>query len=96
MKMLMIVYNNAIGDEVMETLNACNVTGYTMWDKVYGKGAISGTHLGTDIWPGENSALLIALPEEKANTLLAEIKELRAKLGSLGLKAFTWPLEEVT
>lgn len=96
MKIIMIVYNSAVNDEVMEILEACKVKGYTKWEKVYGKGTISGTHLGSDIWPGENSALFIALPEENAEILFAELKKLRIKLGSLGLKAFSWELAEIT
>ncbi len=96
MKMLMIVYNSAIDEEVMDVINKYNIAGYTKWDRVYGKGIVGGTHLGTEIWPGENSALFIALQEEDADIVLVEVKKLRSRLSGLGIKAFMWQLEEVT
>ncbi len=93
-KMVMIVYNEAIDDEVMEALVDCSLKNYTKINGVFGRGATSGAHLGDDIWPGRNNILYAACPEAQAKQLLSSIKELRKKLDKEGLKAFVWNLEE--
>ena len=96
MKMVMISYNSAINSEVMETLKKCNIENYTRWTQVHGKGKTSGYHLGSDVWPGENSVIFTAVDDKKIGGLLNYIKELRTKLGKAGIKAFVWGLEEIT
>ncbi|MDD5465519.1 MAG: hypothetical protein PHP73_04150 [Candidatus Omnitrophica bacterium] len=94
LKMVMIAYNEAIDDEVMDALENCSLENYTKINGVFGRGAASGTHLGDDIWPGRNNILYAACLEAQAKQLLSSIKELRKKLGKEGLKAFAWNLEE--
>lgn len=96
MKMVMIAYNEAIDDEVMETLGRCALKNYTKINGTFGKGTTSGTHLGNDIWPGRNNALYVACQDNEAEQLLSCIKELRKKLGKEGVKAFLLPLEDLT
>lgn len=95
-KMVMIVYNEALDDEVMEVLNKCASNNYTKVTGVSGKGNASGTHLGNDIWPGRNNILYIACEEKEAKELLSAVSSLRKNLGKEGVKAFVLPLEEAT
>ncbi len=94
-KMIMLVYNEAIDDEVMEILSKCSLSNYTKLIKTYGKGEASGTHLGNDIWPGLNNILYIACKNDEARRLAEEIRVARIALGKEGIKAFTMPLEEM-
>lgn len=94
--MVMVVYNEAVDMEVMEVLENCRLQNYTKVKGVYGKGASSGTHLGTDIWPGRNNILYVACIEDEAEKLFFCVQELRKKLAKEGVKAFVWDLEEVT
>ncbi|MDD5245891.1 MAG: hypothetical protein PHS09_00715 [Candidatus Omnitrophica bacterium] len=96
MKMVMIAYNEAIDEEVMEILENCALGNYTKIRGVFGKGRTSGTHLGDDIWPGRNNVLYAACQENEAKQLLLCVKELRKKLGKEGIKAFAWALDEIT
>ena len=96
MKMVMISYNSAINSDVMEALEKCSIENYTKWDRVQGKGKISGSHFDTDIWPAVNSVLAVALEDDKQDKLIERIKSLRQKFGKEGIKAFVWNLEEVT
>lgn len=96
MKMVMIAYNEAIDEEVMEILENCALANYTKIKGVFGKGETSGTHLGDDIWPGRNNVLYAACQENEAKQLLLCVKELRKKLGKEGIKAFAWALDEIT
>lgn len=97
MKMVFIVYNAAIEEEMMEALQEIGVENYTKWDRVLGKGKTSGTHLDTDVWPGVNSMLAIAVEDEKKDKIMARVRELKAKesLRKEGIVAFVLPLEEM-
>lgn len=94
--MVMLVYNEAIEEIVMETMEKCGLRNYTKITNVYGRGESSGVHLGNDIWPGKNTILYIACEEEGKNRIISCVKELRKKLGHEGIKAFVFPLEEIT
>ncbi|MBN1353289.1 MAG: hypothetical protein JW994_01285 [Candidatus Omnitrophica bacterium] len=96
MKMVMIVYNEAMDMEVMESLESCCLENYTKIKGIYGKGKTSGAHLGNDVWPGKNNILYIACEEKRKDSLLSCVAQLRKKLGREGIKAFVWPLEELT
>ena len=96
MKMVMIAYNSAIDEELREVLAKHGIENYTKWTRTFGKGTTSGPHMGTDVWPGENTVLFIAIEDEKVNAVLSDVKVLRENLGKAGVKAFAWPLEEVT
>lgn len=97
MKMIFIVYNVAIEEEMMESLKEIGVENYTKWDRVLGKGPISGPHLDSDVWPGVNSMLAIAVEDEKKDEIMAKVRELKAKesLRKEGIVAFVLPLEEM-
>jgi nitrogen regulatory protein PII len=96
MKMVMIVYNEAIDLEVMEVLAGCAMKNYTKVMGVFGKGSTSGTHGGDDIWPGRNNILYVACDDKQAKQMVACVKELRKSLGKEGIKAFVLPLEEMS
>ena len=96
MKMLMVIYNEAIDEEVMEILGKCSMKNYTKITNVYGRGSSSGTHLGNDVWPGKNNLLYVACENAQAKNMLSCIRELRKTLAHEGIKAFLLPLEEVT
>jgi len=96
MKMVMVVYNEAIDNEVMEMLEGMPVKNYTKVLGAYGRGASSGIHLGDDIWPGRNNILYVACDEAQAQKMLIEVKGLRKQFGHEGIKAFILPVEDLT
>ena len=96
MKMVMISYNSSISTEVMEMLDQCGLKNFTKWERVQGKGTTSGPHYGSEVWPGENSVILCATNDSGAKKLIECVKCERKKLGSLGIKAFVWPIEDIT
>lgn len=96
MKMVMICYNEAIDDEVMEMLEGCAHSNYTKIMGVFGKGTGSGTHLGDDIWPGRNNILYVACGEGEAERILDGVKGLRAEFKDEGIKAFCWGIDAAT
>lgn len=96
LKMVIVVYNETLDDEVMEVLGNCTMQNYTKVTGVLGKGETSGTHMGTDVWPGRNNVLYVACEEKQARQILSCVRELRKALGREGVKAFVLPLEEMT
>lgn len=95
-KMVMIAYNEAIDQEVMEVLKGCTMKNYTKINGAFGSGLSSGTHLGNDIWPGRNNILYVSCDDKEAKQIISCVKELRKALGKEGVKAFVLPIEEVT
>lgn len=96
MKMVMIVYNEAIDEEVLLAIRQCGLANYTKASAIFGKGETSGAHLGDDIWPGRNNILYVACEESRVKQLLIAVRELRKTLGKEGVKAFSWDLEDIT
>ena len=96
MKMVMVAYNEALDEEVLELFDKAGVKGYTKWSKVHGKGIASDPHLGTHVWPKANNVLAAAVEDSQAGTLLNNIRELRKTSGREGVKAFVIPVEDVT
>jgi len=95
-KLVIICYNVAIGEEVMEVLKELEIKSYTRFERAQGVGTLAGPHLGTNVWPAVNSVMMIALEDEKKDKLIEKIKELRKKLSKEGVKAFVLPIEEIT
>jgi nitrogen regulatory protein PII len=96
MKMVMISYNAALDEDMTEVLEKLEVTGYTKWINVLGRGRTSGEHLGSHVWPGKNCVVSLAVDERKKKEIIEEVKALRKTLGREGIKAFVMPLEEIT
>lgn len=96
MKMVMIVYNAAIDEEVMNCLEACSIDSFTKWQKVLGKGKLSSAHLDSSVWPGVNNVCMAVIDDNKVPVALDKIKALRLSLSKEGIKAFVLPVEEAT
>ena len=96
MKMVMVTYNEAVDDEVMEIVNGCGPQNYSKIRRTFGKGTNSKTHMGNDVWPGLNNILYIACEDAQADQIIIGIDNLRKSLSKEGVKAFVMPLEQVT
>lgn len=96
MKLVMICYNEAIDDEVIELLEQAGVKGYTKWTKVLGKGQTSEPHLLSHIWPKANNVIAVAVEEQVADMIVEKVRDMKAKAGTVGLKAFMWRVDDVT
>jgi nitrogen regulatory protein PII len=95
MKMVMIIYNEAIDEEVLGALQACCIEHFTKWQRVLGKGQASDPHLDTSVWPGVNNVCMTVVEDKKVAPIVAKVKELRTRLGKEGIKAFVLPVEEI-
>ena len=93
MKAIFLSCNQALYDEVLQTMDKCGVRGYTGWEEVTGRGMLSGEpHLGSHAWPTMNSSLLSMAEDDAADKFLAELKRIDDENPKLGLRAFWWPI----
>jgi nitrogen regulatory protein PII len=96
MKMIIIAYNEAIDEDVMEMLRVNGQKEYTKWTKVRGWGRLSEPHLLTPVWPKANNILMTCVEDEKAGPIMDGVRKLRQTLGHAGVKAFCLPVDDVT
>ena len=96
MKAVIIAYNEALSEELMEILEKNGVEGYTLWTKALGKGIASGPHLMTTVWPVANNVILCVVEEAVASRLLEEVRSLRREFSFEGVKAFQFSIEDMT
>lgn len=97
MKMVIIAYNEALDQEVMEALQACcGLVEFTKWTKVMGQGQQSEPHLLSHVWPKGNNVLMTCAKDEPAHRIMQRVRELRRTLGKQGIKAFLLPVEDIT
>lgn len=94
--MVMIVYNQAIEEEVEEMLAQAGVGEYTKWQRVIGRGEVSPPRLDTQVWPGANGVLCAVIKDKKRlQQLVKGLKALEAEVGSKGLFAIRWGVERI-
>ena len=96
MKAVLIIHNAAIDEEVNEVLVSVGIEYYTKFPNILGKGQLSEPHLNTDVWPAINCGTLAVTDQAKAKELMEKVKQMRPKLGTEGLKAFVWEIEDAT
>jgi hypothetical protein len=96
MKAVLIVHNVAIDRDVNETLESVGTNCYTKFTDVLGKGRLSEPHLNTDVWPGTNYCTFVVTDRAGAEGLMANVRRMREKLGSEGIKAFMWEIDDIT
>ena len=91
MKAIFLACNQALYVEVQQKMAELGVRGYTSWEEVTGCGMSTGEpHLGDAVWPTLNSAIISIADDEKADALLAAVRQLDEENPKLGLRAFWW------
>jgi len=96
MKAVLIMHNAAIDTEVNEALEAAGIKCYTKFTSTLGKGQISEPHLNSDVWPGINYGTFVVIDQTKAAEIMSTVRRMRRNLGSQGIKAFMWQIDDIT
>ncbi len=93
MKMVLVVYDAGIDEDLSGVLSEAGVTAYTKQTGATGTGR-KGHRFGTQIWPGTNNLLWIALADGQVAGLIARLTELKESyVKSPALQVFTFPVE---
>ena len=96
MKAVLIVHSAAIDVDVNDLLKSVGIDAYTRFTDVVGRGHRSEPHLNTEVWPGVNSATLAVVDDDKAQAAMECVRAMRQTLGSEGIKAFLWEIQDIT
>lgn len=99
MKMLLVVYRYYLEDDVQGLLAKLGVTAFSEAPKVLGVGE-AGKVADSHIWPGHNSCIFAALPEDQIQQIVVALRTFsedhRAQTGKPApLRAFVLPCEQV-
>ena len=96
MKLILLVLNQALEDEVLKMLEDSDVRGYTKINDVYGQGSNKGEpHLGTHVWPEINTLIFTVVPDEKVDLIIKAIEILNLRFEEEGLHAFVLNVEKM-
>ncbi len=96
MKAVLIVHSVVIDRQVNEALESVGINCYTKFTHTLGRGELSEPHLNTDVWPGINCGTFVVTEQVKAGEVMANVRRMRQELGSAGIKAFMWEIDDIT
>jgi hypothetical protein len=88
---VLIFYDRAMDEEVMEVLTSCSVEHYTRWHDVSGVGT-TGPHLGDHVWPALNNVMMAVVTEERKGDILERVQKLQEEFPFTGLRAVVLPV----
>lgn len=93
MKFLHVTYHFEYTERIEEILDDHDIRDYARYDMMEGKDS-DGKHFGTQVYPGNVSAVQAQVPEEKLDDLLEDFREFRdAKPAHEHLEALVLPIE---
>ncbi len=93
MKMVLVIYDSGIDEDLQGVLDEARIAAYTKSTGATGTGR-QGHRFGTPIWPGTNNLLWIALPDEQVTGLIRRLEDLkRSYLKPPALQIFVLPVD---
>ena len=96
MKSVMIVFNQANTERVEYMLDVLGIKGFTFFEQVQGRGTNGGEpRRGTHAWPEMNSAVITVVQDDQVATLLESVQKLDLRNPEIGVKAFSWNIEQM-
>ncbi len=95
MKMLVIVYSDAVDEYVIKAFKNASIQGYTKWKEVVGEGTETEPKLGTHFWPGKNNVLAVVIGDEEVSAVSGLIRQLKIEHPKGGIKTFVLQVEDV-
>lgn len=95
MKSIMITFDQAHYESIVDTLEKLECNGFTYLEQVMGQGSNGGEpHFGSHAWPSMNSAIIAVVEDVQVDEVLAALKEIDNYRPQLGLRAFVWNIEK--
>ena len=94
MKAILITFDQAHYNNIIESLERLNCRGFTAWPLVQGRGSKTGEpHYGSHAWPSLASAIITIVEDRRADEVMQRLAALNDERPRLGLRAFLWPIE---
>lgn len=95
MKMVWMMHDIVLTDEIQDILDELGIIGLSRWKRMTGRGPKSGARMDTHVWPGANSGAFVVVDDEMAARLMGRLQMLRDEVGAMtGVWAFTSPVLE--
>ncbi len=95
MKSVFIVFNQANTERVEYMLDQLNISGFTFFEQVQGRGTNGGEpRRGSHTWPEMNSAVMTVIEDDRVAELLSCVKRLDNRKKEVGVRAFVWNIEQ--
>ena len=92
MKMVFMSFFEEKTDEVLQLLESEQVAFYTHWTKTQGKAAGFRPRMGTQVWPGNNGAVLFPIEDDRLDSLMEKVKQFNRKTEFEGVAAFVFDI----
>lgn len=95
MKALLITFDQAYTERIIDLLTVNNCRGFSMVEQLQGRGTNTGEpHYGSHAWPSMCSGILAMVDDHRVDTLLEKLHEMDVATEKLGLRAFVWNVEK--
>ena len=95
MKAILITFDQAYYQRIIDMLEKSNCRGFTSWNEVNGRGSVNGEpHYGSHAWPSLVSAIITIVEDSRVATVLDKLHAMDVETPKLGLRAFTWNIEQ--
>lgn len=95
MKSVLITFDQAHFENIIEALEKSASRGFTSWREVQGRGSRGGEpHYGSHAWPSLSSAIISVVEDSNVDALLNRLRALDEESPKLGLRAFVWNIEQ--
>lgn len=95
MKAILITFDQAHYERIIEILERNNCRGFTAWEQVQGRGSHTGEpHYGSHAWPSMASAIISITEDHRVDTVLQRLKAIDEERPKLGLRAFVWDITQ--
>jgi len=95
MKMVFMSFFEGKTEEVTELLESENVEFYTHWAKTQGKAAGFRPRMGTQVWPGNNSAVFFPIKDNQVEPLLDKVAKFNQETEYEGISAFVFEVAKM-
>lgn len=94
MKSILITFDQAHYENIIDVLTKLNCRGFTAWPTVTGRGSVKGEpHYGSHAWPALAQAIITIVEDDRAQAVMESLARLDAERPKLGLRAFQWNIE---
>ena len=95
MKSILITFDQAYYERIVDMLERNNCRGFTAWQEVQGRGSHKGEpHYGSHAWPSLASAIIPVVEDHRVDNILKTLHEMDLATPKLGLRAFVWNIEQ--
>jgi len=94
-KMLVVVYSDAVDEVVITAFKKADIGAYTKWKETLGEGTETEPKLGTHCWPGKNNVLAVVVEDEKVPVVSEIVRNLKTEYPKGGIKTFVLQVEDI-